>query len=312
MNAIIELENLTKDFMVGFWKKRPFRALDNLSIEVPEGELFGFLGPNGAGKTTTLKLLMSLIRPTAGSARILGKPAGDAAMRRQIGYLPENPYFYDYLTCREFLTYYGRLCGLSPSDCAARVNELLERTDMVRSSDTQLRRLSKGMLQRIGIAQAVIHRPRVVFLDEPMSGLDPIGRKLVREMVEDLRKDGVTVFFCSHILPDVEALCDRVAILNRGMLVECGRLDELTHVQSSAYEVVTSPLSEAAAAELRRIVTTLIEIPAGAKIELSREADLDRVLAIIRGAGGKLVSINPVKISLEDLFIRELDNNHRV
>lgn len=308
MNAMIEIENLTKDFMVGFWKKHPFRALDGLTIEVPEGELFGFLGPNGAGKTTTLKMLMDLIRPTAGTARILGRPATDSVMKQQIGYLPENPYFYDYLTCSEFLTYYARLCSLSPSDSSSRVKELLDRTDMTRAAGTQLRRLSKGMLQRIGIAQAIIHRPRVVFLDEPMSGLDPLGRRLVREIVEGLRKDGVTVFFCSHILPDVEALCDRVAILNRGKLVECGRLDELTHVRSSAFEVVASRLPQSAVNELRQFASTLVEIPAGTKVEIESEADVERLLAIIHKAGGKLVSVNPLKISLEDLFIRELDD----
>ncbi|HZS45814.1 MAG TPA: ABC transporter ATP-binding protein, partial [Blastocatellia bacterium] len=225
MNNVIEIENLTKDYLIGFWKKRPQRSLDDLSLDVQEGEIFGFLGPNGAGKTTTLKLLMRLIFPTSGTARILGRSIDDTEMRRDIGYLPEHPYFYDYLTARELLDYYGQLFDMSPSDRKARTIELLKMVGMEEFADRQLRKFSKGMVQRIGIAQALINRPKVAFLDEPMSGLDPLGRRQVRDIIAGLRDHGVTVFFSTHILSDVEVLCDRVAILNRGKRIGYGRLD---------------------------------------------------------------------------------------
>ena len=215
----IEIHNLTKDFRIGFWKKRSVRALDGLSLIVESGEIFGFLGPNGAGKTTTLKLLMNLIRPTAGFARILGEPVDGVAMRKRIGFLPENPYFYDYLTAEEFLNYVGALFHIRQPELARKVKELLSTVGLSDARKTQLRKFSKGMVQRVGIAQAIINDPEVVFLDEPMSGLDPLGRREVRQVIASLRSKGVTVFFSSHILPDVETLCDRVAILNNGKLM---------------------------------------------------------------------------------------------
>src|SRR5213080_3155251 len=219
----IEITNLAKDYEVGFWRKRKVRALDDLSLTVESGQIFGFLGANGAGKTTTLKLLMRLIFPTSGSARILGHDISDISMHGRIGYLPENPYFYDYLTAREFLSYCGQLFGQKHSTRASRTEALLTRVSLEKKSwDLQLRKFSKGMVQRVGIAQALINDPEVVFLDEPMSGLDPLGRREVRLVISSLRTRGATVFFSSHILPDVEALCDRVAIMNRGKLLELG------------------------------------------------------------------------------------------
>ena len=226
MPVVVEIENLAKDYEVGFLRKRKVRALDALSLTVNQGEIFGFLGANGAGKTTTLKLLMRLIFPTAGSARILGHDIADISMHRRIGYLPENPYFYDYLTALEFLNFCGQIFGFSKVARNNRSKELLTCVRLDESKwNTQLRKFSKGMLQRVGLAQALVNDPEVVFLDEPMSGLDPIGRREVRDLIAALRHEGKTVFMCSHILSDIEVLCDRVAILKGGRLAQVGYLD---------------------------------------------------------------------------------------
>src|SRR5438034_4156664 len=228
MPVAVEIENLVKDYEVGFARKRKVRALDALSLTIREGEIFGFLGANGAGKTTTLKLLMRLIFPTAGHARILGHDIADVSMHQYIGYLPENPYFYDYLTAREFLDYCGEIFGYSKSERRNRAENLLARVNLDEKRwDVQLRKFSKGMLQRVGLAQALINDPAVVFLDEPMSGLDPVGRREVRDLIASLRQEGKSVFMCSHILSDIEVLCDRVAILKRGQLAHVGYLNDL-------------------------------------------------------------------------------------
>src|SRR5213595_3182343 len=226
--VVVEIDNLVKDYDVGFWRKRKVRALDGLCLTVNQGEIFGFLGANGAGKTTTLKLLMRLIFPTGGSARILDHDIAEVSMHSFIGYLPENPYFYDYLTALEFLNFCGQIFGFSKIDRSNRAKQLLSRVKLDENRwNTQLRKFSKGMLQRVGLAQALINDPAVVFLDEPMSGLDPIGRREVRDLIAALRQEGKTVFMCSHILSDIEILCDRIAILNRGRLAETGRLEDL-------------------------------------------------------------------------------------
>ena len=204
-----------KDFSIGFWRPRPYRALDGLNLEVAQGETFGFLGPNGAGKTTTLKLLMQLIYPTSGRAEILGRPVGDVDVKRRIGYLPESPYFYDYLTAEELLDYFARLFGYDSAERRRRVSALLDQVGIAGERRLPLRKFSKGMIQRVGIAQALINDPEVVFLDEPMSGLDPLGRREVRNLILSLRDRGCTVFFSSHVLSDAEALCNRVAVLAR-------------------------------------------------------------------------------------------------
>ena len=216
MPTAVEINNLTKDYEVGFFRKRKVRALDDLSLSVDGGQIFGFLGANGAGKTTTLKLLMRLIFPTSGSARILNRDIGDVRMHERIGYLPENPYFYDYLTAREFLEYCAQIFGSPSAERKRRAADLLARVKLdERSWDKQLRKFSKGMLQRVGLAQSLVNDPEIVFLDEPMSGLDPVGRREVRDLIASLREDGKTVFMCSHILSDIEVLCDQVAILKR-------------------------------------------------------------------------------------------------
>src|SRR5829696_6385672 len=217
MTPAVEIDELTKDYEVGFLRKRRVRALDGLSLSVEGGEIFGFLGANGAGKTTTLKLLMRLIYPTAGQARILGQDINDVCVHARIGYLPENPYFYDYLTAREFLDYCAQIFGFPAAMRRKRAADLLARVKLDEKRwDTQLRKFSKGMLQRVGLAQSLVNDPEIVFLDEPMSGLDPVGRREVRDLIAGLRQEGKTVFMCSQILSDIEVLCDRVAILKRG------------------------------------------------------------------------------------------------
>src|SRR4029453_18939733 len=226
MASAIDIEGLTKDYKVGFWRPRPYRALDGLTLQVTPGEVFGFLGPNGAGKTTTLKLLLQLVFPTAGRAEILGRPGGDLEARRRIGYLPENPYFYDNLSAEELLQYFASLFGYSASDRRARASRLLDRVGLVAERRRPFRQYSKGMVQRVGIAQALINDPEVIFLDEPMSGLDPLGRREGRTLILELRDQGRTIFFSSHILADAEALCSRVGVVAGGRLAASGRLSD--------------------------------------------------------------------------------------
>jgi len=307
---IVEINNLTKDYDVGFWRKRKVRVLDGLSVNVEQGEIFGFLGANGAGKTTTLKLLMRLIFPTAGSARILGRDIADVRMHQQIGYLPENPYFYDYLTAREFLEYCGELFGLEKSTRAAKAKDLLYRVHLDEKRwDTQLRKFSKGMLQRVGLAQAIVNDPEIVFLDEPMSGLDPIGRREVRDLISELRHEGRTVFMCSHILSDIEVLCDRVAILKKGKLAHQGLLHELAQEVEGkgAVEMVATGTDTAAFLAHHPDPSSIVitATAAGLRIQIEDESEVDEVLASLRKAGGRLISIQPVRQSLEALFISD-------
>ena len=303
---VIEIENLTHDYTTGFWRKRRLRALDGLSLRVEAGEVFGFLGPNGAGKTTAFKILMRMLRPTSGAARILGCPLDDLRMRARIGYLPERPYFYHYLTAREFLVYCGALCDLPLDRAAKRGDDLLEQVGLSDSADRRLRKFSKGMLQRLGLAQALINDPEVLFLDEPMSDLDPLGRREARELIAGLRARGKTIFFSSHILTDVEAMCDRVAILNRGRLIESGRLSDILRTRSNEIEAVVSGVEEGVLAELREFALEALPTPEGARVRLAHDHDLPRLLAVAHKAGGRLVSVNPVRESLEDFFLREV------
>jgi ABC-2 type transport system ATP-binding protein len=282
-------------------------VLDDLTLTVEANDVFGFLGPNGAGKTTTLKLLMGMLRPTSGTARILGEPIESIPMRRRIGYLPEQAYFYDYLTARELVVYFGRLSGISTDDAPARADAVLERVGLPRQAwDRQLRKFSKGMLQRVGLAQAIVHDPEVVFLDEPMSGLDPIGRRHVRDLILELRDAGKTVFFSSHILSDVEALCDRVAILNGGRLVETGRLADLRAQWSGELEIVATGAPAEAAWRLSAAGYEVRQPPGGLHVRIGSERELDEALAHIREVGGKVVSVSPTRGSLEELFLREV------
>jgi ABC-2 type transport system ATP-binding protein len=302
---VIEITNLTKDNEVGFWRKRKVRALDGLSLSIDGGQIFGFLGANGAGKTTTLKLLMRLIFPTGGSAQILGHDIRDVSMHQRIGYLPENPYFYDYLTAREFLDYCAQIFGYPAATRRKRAADLLARVKLNEKRwDTQLRKFSKGMLQRVGLAQSLVNDPEIVFLDEPMSGLDPVGRREVRDLIAELRDEGKTVFMCSHILSDIEVLCDRVAILKQGRLAQVGFLDELRRKTEdpNRMEVITT----GADVELLRqhlAGAGIAPTPRGLRIEIASEAEIEEVMAALRKAGGKIVSVQPVKQSLEELFL---------
>lgn len=310
MSSVVEIENLTKDYEVGFWRKRKVRALDGLSLSVKRGEIFGFLGANGAGKTTTLKLLMRLIYPTAGRASILGQDIGDIRIHARIGYLPENPYFYDYLTAREFLEYCAELFGYDKRERKRRASELLNRVRLDEKSwDKQLRKFSKGMLQRVGLAQSLVNDPEIVFLDEPMSGLDPVGRREVRDLIASLRARGTTVFMCTHILSDIEVLCDRAGIMKQGRLAHLGTIEELHKRagQSSRLEMVVAGVE---ASSLSQNLSTLKGIKVtphtgGARLELSDEKLVDNALAAVRRAGGRLISVQPVRQSLEELFVRD-------
>ncbi|HKR01759.1 MAG TPA: ABC transporter ATP-binding protein [Pyrinomonadaceae bacterium] len=314
--SVIEIENLTKDYEVGFWRKRKVRALYGLSLRVEGGEIFGFLGANGAGKTTTLKLLMRLIYPTGGRARILGRDISDVQMHARIGYLPENPYFYDYLTARELLNYCAELFGYGSLERKRRTEELLSRVRLDEKSwNKQLRKYSKGMLQRVGLAQALVNDPEIVFLDEPMSGLDPIGRREVRDLIAGLRAKGTTVFMCSHILSDIEVLCDRVAILNRGRLAETGRLEELRERAGDGHRIEIT-VAGTDAEKLSQVLPALdgVQITptaGGARIEVADERDVDAALAALRSVGGRLVSVQPVRQSLEELFVREMTDERK-
>lgn len=303
--SVIEINNLTKDYEVGFWRKRKVRALDGLSLSVDGGQIFGFLGANGAGKTTTLKLLMRLIFPTGGSAQILGHDIRDVSMHQRIGYLPENPYFYDYLTAREFLDYCAQIFGQSAATRQKRAADLLARVKLDEKRwDTQLRKFSKGMLQRVGLAQSLVNDPEIVFLDEPMSGLDPVGRREVRDLIAELRDEGKTVFMCSHILSDIEVLCDRVAILKKGKLAQVGYLDELRRKTDDPNRMEV--MATGTDAETLRQHLTDAEIdptPRGLRIEIASEAEIEKVMTALRKVGGKIVSVQPVKQSLEELFL---------
>jgi ABC-2 type transport system ATP-binding protein len=301
---IVEIDNLTKDYEVGFWRKRKVRALDGLSLTVKQGQILGFLGANGAGKTTTLKLLMRLIFPTGGTARILGHDIADVRMHARIGYLPENPYFYDYLTAREFLNYCGELFGLNSNTRRRQTDDLLSRVNLESKSwDRQLRKFSKGMLQRVGLAQALVNDPEIVFLDEPMSGLDPVGRREVRDLIASLRTQGKTVFMCSHILSDIEVLCDSVAILKHGRLAHAGSLDELRARAINQIEIIASGADEDSLKQQLGRNATVTTTASGLRIEVSDEQEVDAVLAALRKANGKLVSVQPVRQSLEELFL---------
>ena len=301
---IIEINNLTKDYEVGFWRKRKVRALDGLSLNVEAGQIFGFLGANGAGKTTTLKLLMRLIFPTAGSARILEQDISDVAMHARLGYLPENPYFYDYLSPREFLDYCGQLFGLDQAERKRRTESLLAHVNLDRKSwNRQMRKLSKGMLQRVGLAQALVNDPEIVFLDEPMSGLDPVGRREVRDLIASLRGEGKTVFMCSHILSDIEVLCDNIAILKKGKLAHAGSLDDLRAREGNLIEIIAAGADEAILKTNLKDGAQVIRDSSGLRIHIQDEKELDSAIAALRKANGKIVSVQPVRQSLEDLFV---------
>jgi len=302
----LRIEGLTKEFRLGLGRQRVV-ALDHLDLEVEQGEIFGFLGPNGAGKTTTIKLLLGLLAATAGRAMILDRPIQDVAVRRYVGFLPESPYFYEYLTAEEFLTFYGQLFGLARQALAKKIDELLAMVSLTDARHFPLRKFSKGMLQRIGLAQALVNDPQVVILDEPMSGLDPIGRRDVRDIILRLKDEGKTIFFSTHILPDVELICDRVGILVKGQLRAVGAVHELVGTAAvTLVEILVEGLAEAGIREAEQMGGTIVRRGNQVLIKLEDEHKVDQVLDLIRRHAARLVSLVPHKHSLEDLFLKEV------
>jgi ABC-2 type transport system ATP-binding protein len=304
--AAIEILGLEKTYKIGFWRKRPKQALRPLHLTVEEGEIFGFLGPNGAGKTTTLKMLMGLVFPTSGTARILGHEWTDPAIKAQIGFLPEQPYFYDHLTAHELLNYYGQLSGIPTHGRQSRIEATLLRVGLPDVKGLQLRKFSKGMLQRVGIAQAILHDPKLVFLDEPMSGLDPLGRREVRDLIEQLKQEGKTVFFSTHILPDAEALCDRVAILHRGELRGVGAVETLTSAVQGKVEVIWQGTQVPASL---KALGAECHVTGDRVRSVLPENQQDAAIDALRRERIRLIAITPLRTSLEAYFVEKLQHS---
>lgn len=304
--AILEIEQLSKTYRIGFLG-RPKTALRGVDIQIEENEIFGYLGPNGAGKTTTIKAILGLIRHNSGRIKMFGKPFSQIELKQNLGYLPENPYFYTYLTAEETLDFYAQLFNIPKKERRKRTTELLERVGMTKARNQVLRNFSKGMLQRIGIAQALINDPKLVILDEPMSGLDPIGRKEVRDIILDLKDEGKTIFFSSHILSDVEMICDRVAIISQGQIIQTGVLEEMLASTVKAVEIVVKGLTEAGFQELMSHWYKVTYSHDKTLIQVNKEADIEDVLKTVKAHNGKVISIVPHKSSLEDLFMKHVE-----
>jgi len=300
MTAAIETQNLTKEYPHGFLHLKRKTSLENLTMQVEDGEVFGFLGPNGAGKSTTIKLLMGIIFPTAGSAQILGKPVNEVSMHRDIGYLPEQPYFYDYLTAAEVLDYFARFHGFSATERKERVQKMLQKVGLETAGKIQLRKFSKGMLQRVGLAQAIVHDPKLLILDEPMSGLDPVGRREVRDIILELKNAGKTILFSTHILSDAETLCDRVGVIAGGQLRGVGAPGSIVGVKSLGMEIMFELTGSGAQIEKARAKAT----KSGANYRMSvSELDLYAALEELRGASATIISVTQIKPTLEDFFM---------
>ena len=304
---VLRLEELTKEFATGFLGRGRYRALDALSCELARGEVFGLLGPNGAGKSTTLKLITGLLHPTSGRVTMFDRDPRDRRAREQVGFLPEHPTFYDHLTGEELLAYFAGLCGLAGDELRRRVDDTLTRVGLGAERKRAVRQYSKGMVQRLGLAQAIVNRPSLIILDEPMSGLDPLGRRDVRELIIELRDQGCTVFFSSHILSDAEMLCSRVAILNRGRLVASGSTTELTSDHTRGWEVTATQLTPAAVSALQLHTIRATRITHGRyTFELSAAQRPEDVVAQIASAGGALESVTPLRATLEDVFMERV------
>ncbi len=299
MKTILSIVDIHKSFSVGFIPQKK-EILQGITLSVEEGEIFGYLGPNGAGKTTTLKCVLGLIFPDRGTIELFGRPHLDPRAKERLGFLPENPYFYDYLTAREFLEFYGQLFGIKRDEREARIASLLELVGMEKAAGLQLRKFSRGMLQRIGLAQALINEPSLVLLDEPLGGLDPLGRKEIRDVIIHLREEGKTVFLCSHILQDIEMICDRVAIIVGGRIINQGKLADLISEKILFTEVTVSGVEEKELAALGESLT------AQAGRTLLRVFEEDRVqdiLELVQKRQGKIHSLIPRAQTLEDLFV---------
>jgi ABC-2 type transport system ATP-binding protein len=298
--AAIETENLTKEYPTGFLHLKRKISLSGLTMQVESGEVFGFLGPNGAGKSTTIKLLMRLIFPTAGTARILGKSIDDVTMHQHIGYLPEQPYFYDYLTAAEVLDYFARFHGISAAERAKRVPEMLKKVGLETAGKIQLRKYSKGMLQRVGLAQAILHNPDLIILDEPMSGLDPVGRREIRDIILELKRAGKTIMFSTHILSDAEMLCDRVGVIVDGTLRGVGAPEDIVGIQAQGMEILFEIAN--APAELAALLAKATKTGARYRLPVG-EAELYSVIQQLQGTNARIISVSQVKPTLEEFFM---------
>ena len=305
MESVIKIEGLTKVFRRGFFMQR-VTALEDLSLNIIKGEIFGYLGPNGAGKTTTMKLIMGLIFPTKGNILIWNEEPWKNRVKRKIGFLAENPYFYDYLKVRELLQFYGRIFGLDNKVLKKRIVTLLERLGLEKEAETPLGQLSKGNIQRVGMAQALINDPELLVLDEPMSGLDPVGRRELRDLMLQLRDEGKTILFSTHILPDVETICDSVCILVKGKVKNAGPLNELLKPKVIAYEVTAAGMDKKAVESLqRRAIRFIGDSDQDVTLEVDEEY-INEVLDILQQRGGRLLSLVPMKETLEDFFLKEV------
>jgi ABC-2 type transport system ATP-binding protein len=315
--GIIETEKLSKIYVRDVidtefgrlkirFRQRKTVALKDLSLDIRKGEIFGLLGPNGAGKTTAIKILMGIHFPTSGSARLMGKPLGDRAVKAHIGFLPENPYFYDYLTGWEFLDFYGQLYGMNKKKRRVKIEQLLERVGLSHAANRPLRGYSKGMTQRVGLAQALMNDPEIVFLDEPQSGLDPLGRKEVRDIIISLRDQGKTVFFSSHILSDAEMICDRVGILFKGELRSIGPLGELLSTRVTEWEVVVRGVEDTLMESWRPRLKRLVKVEDDWWAIAEEEVLAEEIIRKVVQNRGRLVALTPRRESLEDYFIREI------
>ncbi|MCY1081149.1 ABC transporter ATP-binding protein [Archangium lansingense] len=302
----IEIRNLSKTYRLGFFMNRQVRALQSLDLSLRPGQVYGLLGPNGAGKSTTIKILLNLVQPSGGEARLFGLPPTQREARRRVGYVPENPAPYEYLTGREFVTLSGRLAGMSGKELDDRVSEVLGMVQMTRAANLQIRRYSKGMVQRVALAQALVAKPDLLILDEPTSGLDPVGRRQIRDLILEERHRGTTVLFCTHIIPDVEALCDRVAVLVGGRRVREGSVAELVSSQATHVELTVEglPLERIQAMEIPLEMTRQLENRVLLHV---READAQPLLKRVLESGGRVTQLQPARFSLEELFLRALE-----
>jgi ABC-2 type transport system ATP-binding protein len=306
--VVIKTVQLTKRYS-SWWGSQTVEAVKNLDLEVYRGEIFGFLGPNGAGKTTTIKVLLGILYPTAGEAYVLGKPAGDPETHHRLSYLPENPYFYEYMTGKEILTFYARLFGIPEPERSRRVDYLLDRVGLSRAANQPLRNYSKGMLQRIGLAQCLLNDPELLILDEPTAGLDPIAHIDIRDLILELREQGKTLFISSHQLSDVEIVCDRVAILNRGELVRMGKLEEM--LSGGYVEMIAEKVSEQVLEPIRQLGGRPNLHDGRLIVEQPDDGSIDRVIDLVRAHGGHIISVKPYRRTLEDLFVETIQGGRR-
>ncbi|NTX54014.1 ABC transporter ATP-binding protein [Myxococcus sp. CA039A] len=306
----IQVRGLSKTYKVGFWFNRTVRALQGLDLEVGAGQIYGLLGPNGAGKSTTIKILMNLVRPSSGNALLFGQPVDKAATRRLVGFLPENPAPYEYLTGREFVTLAGQLCGMSGHELDVRVTEVLGSVEMGAAEKLQIRRYSKGMVQRVALAQALVAQPKMLILDEPTSGLDPVGRRQMRDLILAERDRGTTVLFCSHIIPDVEALCDRLAVLVGGRRVREGSVRELLSTQVPTVEMVVEGLPLEQVKSLGVALESTQSLDGRVRVQVP-DAQSQKMLSQVLAAGGRVNSLQAAQFSLEQLFMDALKDSGR-